>query len=164
MDRDRAREGGRELLLDELQRALHGSEQRLAVVLDALAEAVTIRGTDDHLIYANRAALDRLGFASVEDLREADPQDLMTPYETTGEDGREILMEDLPSVRVVHGEEAEPLLLRSVHRLTGHEEWALLKATALRDTHGAIEGAVTIIENVTATTRSALRMEFLSRA
>jgi PAS domain S-box-containing protein len=164
MDRDRAQEGERELLLDELQRALHGSEQRLAVVLDALAEAVTIRGTDDHLIYANRAALDRLGFASVEDLREADPQDLMAPYETTDEDGREIRMEDLPSVRVVRGEEAEPLLLRSVHRLSGQEEWALLKATAVRDAHGAIEAAVTIIENVTATKRSALQVEFLSRA
>jgi PAS domain S-box-containing protein len=164
MDLDRAREGERERLLDELQRALRGSEQRLAVILDSLAEAVTIRGTDDHLIYANRAALDRLGFASVEELRAADPHALMAPYETTDEDGREIRMEDLPSVRLVRGEEAEPLLLRSVHRLTGEEEWALLKATVVHDAEGAIEAAVTIIENVTAAKRSALRMEFLSRA
>src|SRR6202035_3089652 len=75
-----------------------------------------------------------------------------------------IRMEDLPSVRVVRGEDAEPLLLRSVHRLSGAEEWALLKATAVRDADGAIETAVTIIENVTATKRSALRVEFLSRA
>jgi hypothetical protein len=38
----------------------------------------------DHLIYANRAALDRLEFASVEDLRNADPQALMGPYEVAG--------------------------------------------------------------------------------
>ena len=53
MDGDRQAER----LVEELQRALAGSEQRLAVILDSLAEAVTIRGRDDRLIYANRAAL-----------------------------------------------------------------------------------------------------------
>lgn len=134
------------------------------VVMDALAEAVTIRGPEDRLVYANRAALDRLGFASVEELRNADPRALMGPYETAGEDGREIRMEDLPSVRLLRGEEPEPLLLRSVHRATGEEQWALLKATAVRDAAGSVEAAVTIIEDVTAATRSALRMKFLAQA
>ncbi|HEY4426591.1 MAG TPA: SpoIIE family protein phosphatase [Solirubrobacteraceae bacterium] len=160
----RAGEVERQKLLDELQHALHGSEQRLEVIVNALAEAVTIRGLDDHIIYANRAALDRLGLASLEELRESDPRELMGPYETTGEDGREIRLEDLPSVRVVRGEEAEPLMLRSVHRSTGAEEWVLLKATPVRDAAGNIDAAVTIIENVTAAKRSSLRMEFLARA
>ncbi|MCW3067919.1 MAG: domain S-box protein [Solirubrobacterales bacterium] len=154
----------RQSLLDELQRALRGSEERLAVTVNALAEAVTIRGPDNHLIYANQAALDRLSLSSVEELRRADPHELMGPYETTGEDGREIRMEDLPSVRVLRGEDAEPLMLRSVNRNTGEEEWVLLKATAVRDASGAIEAAVTIIENVTTAKRSSLRMEFLARA
>lgn len=135
-----------------------------AVVMDALAEAVTIRGVEDRLVYANRAALDRLGFASVEDLRNADPQALMGPYEVAGEDGREIRMEDLPSVRLLRGEQPEPLLLRFVHRGTGEEQWALLKATAVRDAAGTVEAAVTIIEDVTTATRSALRMQFLAQA
>jgi PAS domain S-box-containing protein len=160
----REAEHERALLLEELQHALRGSEQRLSVVVDALAEAVTIRGPDDHIMYANQAALDRLGFVSVEDLSKADPQALMGPYETVGEDGREIRMEDLPSVRLLRGEQPEPLLLRSVHRTTGEELWALLKATAVRDPTGSIEAAVTIIEDVTASKRSALRMEFLAQA
>ncbi len=159
----RAAEHERDLLLEKLQLALRGSEHRLSVVVDALAEAVTIRGPDDHLIYANQAALDQLGFASLEDLRNADPQALMGPYETVGEDGREIRMEDLPSVRLLRGEQPEPLLLRSVHRATGEELWALLKAAAVRDASGSIEAAVTIIEDVTASKRSALRMEFLAQ-
>jgi PAS domain S-box-containing protein len=154
----------RSLSPEELQSALQGSEHRLAVVMDALAEAVTIRGADDHLIYANRAALDQLGFSSIEDLRNADPQALMGPYETVAEDGREIRMEDLPSVRLLRGEQPEPLLLRSVHRSTGVERWALLKTAAVRDATGGIEAAVTIIEDVTATKRSALRIEFLAQA
>jgi PAS domain S-box-containing protein len=152
------------LPLEELRRALQGSEQRLSVVVNALAEAVTIRGSDDHLIYANQAALDRLGFESMEQLQGADPRALMGPYEVAGEDGREIHMEDLPSVRLLRGEQRpEPLLLRSVHRGTGEELWSLLKATAVRDVTGSIEAAVTIIEDVTAAKRAALRMEFLAQ-
>lgn len=154
----------RQRLLDELERPLSGSEQRLAVIVDALAEAVTIRGLDDRLIYANRAALDRMGFASAEALREADPRALMGPYEVTGEHGQAIEMDDLPSVKLLRGEQPEPLLLRYVHRVTGEEQWALLKATAVRGASGSIEAAATIIEDMTAVKRSALRMEFLVRA
>src|ERR1041385_676561 len=152
-----------EHLVGELQRALAGSEQRLAVVLDSLAEAVTIRGEDNHLVHANRAALDRLGFSTAEELRRADPRALMGPYETTDEHGREIGMDDLPSVKLLRGERPEPLLLRAVHRETGDEQWSLLKATAVRDAGGEIEAAVTIIEDVTQSKRAALRMEFLAQ-
>jgi PAS domain S-box-containing protein len=153
----------RRRLLEELRHALEGSEQRLSVIVNALAEAVTIRGLDNHLIYANQAALDRLGFKTVEDLRNADPRALMGPYEVHGEDGQEIRMEDLPSVKLLRGEQPEPLLLRSVHRATGEELWALLKAAAVPDATGSIEAAVTIIEDVTAAKRSALRTEFLAQ-
>jgi PAS domain S-box-containing protein len=152
-----------ERLVEELQRALAGSEQRLAVVLDSLAEAVTIRGRDDHLIYANRAALARLGYDSAEELRAADPRALMGDYETTDEHGQPIAMDDLPSVQLLRGREPEPLLLRAVSREGGEEQWTLLKATAVRDEAGEIEAAVTIIEDVTQTKRAALRTEFMAQ-
>jgi serine phosphatase RsbU (regulator of sigma subunit) len=163
MDPDRASDDHERTVLEEIRRALAGTEQRLAVILDALGEAVTIRGPDDHLVYANQAALARLNLESVEDLRRADPRALMGSFETVDEHGREIRMEDLPSVRVLRGEQPEPLLMRSVNRVSGEEQWVLLKATAVRDASGAIEAAVTIIEDVTAAKRAALRVEFLAR-
>ncbi len=145
----------------ETERAM--LDQRLAVILDALAEAVTIRAPNNHLVYANQAALDRLGFASISDLRDADPRALMGPYETTDEHGGEIRMDDLPSVKLLRGEQPEPLLMRSVNRSSGEESWVLLKAAAVRDAAGQIESAVTIIADVTAATRATLRVEFLAR-
>jgi serine phosphatase RsbU (regulator of sigma subunit) len=159
MDGDRQAER----LVEELQRALAGSEARLAVILDSLAEAVTIRGRDDRLIYANSAALARLSLDSVEQLRAADPRALMTAYETTDEHGGEVRMDDLPSVKLLRGEQPEPLLLRAVDRKSGDEQWTLLKATAVRDADGEIEAAVTIIEDVTRSKRASLRMEFLAQ-
>jgi PAS domain S-box-containing protein len=132
-------------------------------ILDALADAVTIRGLDNHLIYANRAALERLGFSSAEELARADPRELMDPYEVAGEGGEHLGLDDLPSVKLLRGEEPEPLLLRSVERSTGSESWALLKAAPLHAVDGTLEGAVTIIEDVTEAKRATLRMEYLAR-
>jgi PAS domain S-box-containing protein len=158
----RAGESDRQRRFEELQGELRGTEQRLGVVLDALADAVTIRGADTHLMYANRAALDRMGLASVEEIAAADPRELMGRYGTYAEDGSPISMDDLPSVRVLRGEEPEPLLLRSVDP-EGQENWVLLKAAALRNHAGEIEAAVTIIEDVTDSKRATQRIEFLAR-
>jgi PAS domain S-box-containing protein len=151
-------------LVDELQHALQGSEHRLSVIVNALAEAVTIRGLDNHVIYANKAALERLGMNSVAQLREADPEELLGPYEIFDEHGREVRMQDIPSVRLLRGEQPEPTLLRYVNRRSGEEEWTLLKAAAVRGADGEIEAAVTVIEDVTAAKRSAQRLEFIARA
>ena len=53
------------------------AQSACGVVLDALADAVTIRGADDRLLYANRAALDRMGLASVEEIVATDPRELI---------------------------------------------------------------------------------------
>jgi serine phosphatase RsbU (regulator of sigma subunit) len=71
-------------------------------------------------------------------------------------------MDDLPSVRLLRGENPEPLLMRSVNRETGEESWVLLKTTAVRDDAGEIESAVTIIADVTQSKRAALRMQLLT--
>ncbi len=160
----RRQEAERQRLLDQLERALAGSEQRLRAIVDSLAEAITIRGLDNRLIYANRAALDRMGYDTPEELAAADPRALMGPYLTLDEEGNELGMDDLPSVRLLRGESPEPLMMRTLDRRTGEEQWVLLKATAVRDPEGEIEAAVTIIEDVTQSKRMQIRSDFLATA
>jgi serine phosphatase RsbU (regulator of sigma subunit) len=80
------------------------------------------------------------------------------------EHGEKLRLQDIPSVRLLSGEQPEPLLMRYVEATSGEERWVLLKATAVRDQAGEIEAAVTIIEDVTVSRRAATRMEFLARA
>jgi PAS domain S-box-containing protein len=136
----------------------------LPPVLDALAEAVTIRLPNDSLIYANRAALARLGMSTLSELRAADPKALMADYETTAADGEALSLQDLPSVRLLRGEEPEPLLMRTINRASGEEHWVVLKATAIRDTGGTVLAAVTIIEDVTEEHRASQRLQLLAQA
>ena len=45
-----------------------------------------------------------MGFESMEEMRSRSPRELMGDYLVTDEHGRELRMEDLPSVRLLRGE------------------------------------------------------------
>lgn len=147
-------------LLDELR----GARQRLEAIVGSLADAVTIRERSGRLVYANQAALESMGIASVEDIVERDPEALLRDYIATDEEGNPLSSAALPSVRLLRGEPADPLLLRYVDRATGTEAWRVLKATPLFDPDGNIEAAVTIIEDVTAAARAERQTRFLAGA
>jgi PAS domain S-box-containing protein len=154
----------RAVLLAELEDALRGRGPGFAEILDVLGEAVTIRDRADHIIYANRAALDHMGFGSLAELQARPPGSIMEDYIVDREDGSPLTMADIPSVRLLRGEEPEPLLMRTVNRSSGALSWNLLKASPLRDAAGEIVATATIIENVTAVKTSELRNRFLAEA
>jgi PAS domain S-box-containing protein len=154
----------REQLVDELRRALRGSERRFDAIVGSLSDAVTIRDREHRFLYANNAALAHLGFESLEELRETPPAAIMSDYLVQDEHGGEIAMADIPSVRILRGEKAEPLLIRTVNRATGVQRWNLLKAAPLTDEKGEVEATITIIEEVTERKRAELRNAFLAEA
>jgi PAS domain S-box-containing protein len=154
----------RKRTVEELRAALRGSERRFEAIVGSLADPVTIRDREHRFVYANRAALAHLGFDTWEELRETAPAAIMSDYFVWGEDGREIAMQDIPSVRILRGEPAEPLLIQTVNRNTGARRWNLLKAAPLLDEQGAVEATITIIEDVTERKRSELRSAFLAEA
>ena len=73
-------------------------------------------------------------------------------------------MDAVPSVRLLAGEPAEPLVMRTINRSTGELKWQLLKAAPLHDEDGRRVAAVTIIEDVTRERIAELRDRFLARA
>jgi PAS domain S-box-containing protein len=154
----------RAVLLAELDAALRGRGPGFAEILDVLGEAITIRDRADHITYANRAALDHMGFSTLAEMQSRPPGAIMEDYIVEREDGSPLTMNDIPSVRLLRGEQAEPLLMRTVNRHTGAVSWNLLKASPLRDDTGAIVATATIIENVTAVKTSELRSVFLAEA
>jgi PAS domain S-box-containing protein len=149
-------------LLAQLESVLGAREPGFAEILDVLGEAVTIRDRDDRIIYANRAALHQMGFSSLADMQARPVSSIMGDYIVRAEDGRELTMDDIPSVRLLRGESAEPLLIRTVHRVSGELHWNVLKATAMRDATGMVTATVMIIEDVTAVKTAELRSHFLS--
>ena len=87
----------------------------------------------------------------------------MESYETTDEHGGEIRMDDLPSVKLLRGEQPEPLLLHAVDRENGEESVDAAEGHRRARPGGEIEAAVTIIEDVTQSKRASLRIELLAQ-
>lgn len=158
----REAERERERLVGELQVALRAAQRRFETIVGELSDPVTIRDRSDRIVYANRAALRHLRFDSAEELRQTPPAEIMADYVVLGEDGREVSMDRIPSVRMLRGESAEPLVIRTIHRVTGAERWNLLKASPLLDDEGGVEATILVIEDVTEQKRAERRTAFLS--
>ena len=128
------------------------------------SDPVTIRDREHRFVYANRAAISHLGFDSWEELRRTAPAEIMADYLVLDEAGHEVEMSDIPSVRILRGEPAQPLLIRTVNRHSGAQRWNLLKAAPLIDEAGEIEATIMIIEDVTDQKRAERHAAFLAEA
>jgi PAS domain-containing protein len=140
------------------------TEGHLAAALGTLAEAVTVQSADGGVLFANRAALDMLGFARLEDLVEAEPAALLGGYRYFHADGTPMGPEDLPGRRVLLGERPQPVLVRWLRVDGGDLRYSIIKATPLFDDDGTLVGAVNVIEDVTEATEADMARRLLDQA
>ncbi len=115
-------------------------------------------------MYANRAALAQLGFETLEEAQRRPLVSIMDEYAVHDQDGRPITIDDIPSVKLLRGQPAEPLLIHTVNRRTGQARWELLKATGLHDGDGRLTAAVTVIEDLTAVKTAEVHMRMLAES
>jgi serine phosphatase RsbU (regulator of sigma subunit) len=105
-----------------------------------------------------------MGFASMEELQRRSSDEIMSDYLVEDEQGNPLSIDDVPSMRLMHGEQAESLLMRTVHRTTGQLSWRQLKTTPLLDDHGEFFAAVTVIEDLTAVKTAELQTRVLAES
>ena len=132
-------------------------------VVGALSDAVTIRDRHHRFVYANAAALPTSASTPWRTCRRPRPPRSWPTTSSRTETGDAVAMDDIPSVRILRGEPAEPLLIRTVHRQTGEQYWNLLKAAPLLDEAGEIEATIMMIEDVTEQKRAERQGVFLAQ-
>jgi PAS domain S-box-containing protein len=147
-----------------LSAAVSGLEQRLEAMLANLAEAVIVRDSRGRLLFANDATARLLGLGSPDDVVAAAPGSLMALFDVYDETGRELSLDELPSMRAARGEDAQPLLVRNVIRATGEQRWLLHKATPVRGPGGSLSMVVSVIEDLTEVKRAELAQRLLAEA
>jgi PAS domain S-box-containing protein len=125
---------------------------------------VTIRDRDGRIAYANTTALASMGFGSLDELHSRSSRSIMEDYIVEDESGTPLTLEDVPSMRMMHGESVEPLVMRTTHRGTGEVRWRQLKAAPVTDDKGEVIAAVTVIEDVTAVKTAETRMRLLAES
>jgi serine phosphatase RsbU (regulator of sigma subunit)/PAS domain-containing protein len=143
---------------------LQTMEAQLTAVLGGLTEAVTVRGPQGGMIYANQAAADLLGFDSPQALLATPTREIAERYVSYREDGTPLDLRDVPGARLLAGDDPAPLVVRVIHRETGRQAWRLIKSSAVRDSAGAITMVVSLIADVTASKRAELVQRLLAEA
>ncbi len=139
-------------------------ERRLEATLANLAEAVIVRDLEGRMLFANQAAVDLLGAASLDDLLAATSDELMAPWEIADQDGGPLRLDQLPSTRALQGERPEPMLVRNVSRATGGVRWLVHKATPVFDPAGDLSMVVNVVDDVTDAKRAELAQRLLAEA
>ena len=139
--------------------------ERCGPLLDALAEAVTIRNQEGGLEYANRAALALFGCDTVEGLRARTGGSKLGVYVICDERGDEVSLEHpLPPAAEVAAEPAAPALVQAVKPGSGELRWWRFRSTPLHDVDGDLIASVSVIEDLTALKSAEVRMQLLAES
>ncbi len=143
---------------------LESVERRMDNVMEILDEAVVLHDANGELIYANPAAARTMGFGSVEELLATPTDEIRQRFSVRRDDGSAVTPDEFVGRRVLRGEHADPLILRSTDRATGQERWQLTKAKPITGPDGKVLYSVTAIEDVTEVKRAEFAQRLLARA
>jgi PAS domain S-box-containing protein len=162
--RRRSEEEREELLRLEQMARLDATQARdqLQAILGGVADAVTAQAPDGTVLFANGAALELLGFESIEELQAAPGSWIDDRFEILDEWGEPLPLERLPGRRALSGERGAEEVVRFRLRATGDERWSAVKATPIFDDDGFVTMAINVIEDITTHKRAEHAQRFLA--
>lgn len=143
---------------------LRRTEQRLEAIVANLGEAVTAFTPDGQLVFANRAAAERAGASSPEELMAGGLPSVQDRWTVLDEHGRALPPQELPLAAALRGEDPEPRLVHVIETPTGRDHWLVQRAAPVRDADGRTTLIVHVGEDVGAVKRQELRERLLSSA
>jgi serine phosphatase RsbU (regulator of sigma subunit)/PAS domain-containing protein len=136
----------------------------LRVMLDNVADAITVQSPDHKLIYANDAAARYYDIPRGQALEAFDAVEYLRRFEATDDTGRPLDLARLPGRLALAGLDPEPVVVRFRELATGQVRWARIKATAVHDPDGGVRLAINVIEDITELKRSEESQRFLAEA
>src|SRR5215213_6918553 len=154
-------------LYTELSDAVDGARragEEVNTILGGVADAVTAQAPDGALVYANAAAVEMVGYQSVEEILSASPGEVAGRFEMTDEHGGPLVVERLPGRIALGGEHPEPLIVRSRRAGTREWRWARVKSTPVFAADGGVRLAINVIEDITELKRAEQGQRFLAEA
>ncbi len=146
---------------EERYRAL---SQRLEIVLEGVANGITVQDRSGATVFANRAAAKICGFETGEELMSAPPGAVAARFDVLDEDGRPFPRDQIPAFRVLAGEKLATALVQVRHRATRREWWTMIQASAVVARDGTHELAISIWHDVTDQRRHERQARYLADA
>lgn len=141
-----------ELVISALDRQryeleLERTSRQLAVILESVADAITVLDTSGNLVYANTAAAQAAGLRSVDELSQTSTW--RRSYQTLDASGRPLQTQELPAQSLLAGKPQSDRVLRTRPLDGGRERWSMVRSRPVFDNQGSIQYAVSISHDIT---------------
>jgi PAS domain S-box-containing protein len=150
--------------LQESEERYRRQSEQLSIILQGIADGVTVQGVDGRLVYANDAAARSTGFETAREMLETPVTELLARFELIDEAGQPFGGNRMPGRRALMGEESPQTILGYRERATGAERWSLVRANTVRDANGRPIFAVNIWHDITQSRRREQEARFMSEA
>lgn len=128
------------------EETLRASRERLARIVETMADGLAILDREGHITFANAAAESILGLSRSEITRRTYKD---SAWKTTTEEGKPIPEEDLPFVRVMRTGKPVYGAEQAVERPDGTRVILSINAAPLCDATGATEGVIASLTDIT---------------
>jgi PAS domain S-box-containing protein len=142
------------------ERELRIARQQLAIITRAGADGITIQDATGRIVYANDSAARMSGYPDADSFLAAPIDDVLSRFELLHEDGRPFSADELPSRRVLRGEEHAEALIHVLMEETGEEHWTLVRAAPMHDDDGIVDYVVNVFHHVTDQKRAEQQLRF----
>ncbi|HMI85493.1 MAG TPA: PAS domain S-box protein [Polyangiaceae bacterium] len=158
-------------LAEDAERRVRESEeryrdlsQRLEIILQGVADGITVQERSGRVVFANNAAARICGFESVDELIKTSPADVFARFEILDEHHRPLQPQETPSHRVLAGKQDSGATLHIRERGSPRGWWTRVRSSAVFGADGKPELAVTIWHDVTVERRHDVQAKYLGDA
>jgi signal transduction histidine kinase len=143
---------------------LKASRDQLGIILDSVADGITVQEPGGRIIYANDAAAHVCGYPDAASFLAAPRAVVLGQFEILDEDRRPLPLDRLPGRLALRGQPAPSATIGYRVRATGEEHWVVVKARPVRDAQEQVLFAISILHDITAQRRAEERRDFLAEA
>lgn len=137
---------------------------RLEIVLEGVADGITVQDRTGRVVFANSAAAKICGFASGEELMNTPPAEVVARFQMLDVEGRPFSVEKLPGRLAMAGKGPSSAVIHVRERVSGRDWWVLIRASAVLDADGQPELAINIWHDVTTEHRDERHAQYLAQA
>lgn len=135
----------------QLEQEAAEAKEQLEVILQNVADGITVVNADDRLVYVNDVAAHRLGFPSLSALLAAQQAGRVhrhEEYTVWDESGRPFPGSERPTAQALRGKQAQALV-RHQDNATGQLYWSLVRAHPILDAQGQVQFVVSVYTDMT---------------
>jgi serine phosphatase RsbU (regulator of sigma subunit)/PAS domain-containing protein len=147
----------------DAEREARRSRDELEAIAGAIPDAVVAQRGDGQVVYANAAALKLLGYPDAASIAAAPIAEVRERFQPARDDGTPLAPTELPGRRVLAGEPAPVVTVRS-RGADGAPRWTRVQAMPVAGEDGRPRMAISVIEDLTDVMRAERGQRLLAEA